>query len=464
MYAKEMLKSGSVNEEALAEKAFSHVVGKSIDDIRKLPIEELDLNPKLNDAWEAVHQAMQPSAINYQLENTPLLSEHFRPDYKDKEGLFTRLANCIHEHPVAAGIALTCITFGATAAAFGAHYCSTNQASSQHPEDGGQPVFDYATQKGITSEVVKHLSPLDADGVMDGDEKAFVDYLSTVTPSLQYKVVEDFLAEGTISHNEGHHVCFLESLPQAEQEQIIKDGNSANLDIDGDGMDSYFEHFVNKTPYNVYNGRYALVLETTPGRGAGDTLASFLVDEQKFEPGNVIKLCGNNATKDNFIQAIEEVSQKATENDMVYISFDGHGGRGAFCFNDGEGNNQGISRDNGLLWTEINDYLEPLNKAGKMLITTFSCAGDAPVSALSGPRRVVSDIPQYWVNNSAGLYEKVDKTPEAKLFDLDGNGYVSINELFKTSNKYSVDPDQFSIADKSGIAPDLYLGDFEVDA
>jgi hypothetical protein len=334
-------------------------------------------------------------------------------------------------------------------------------------------VSNYAAQRGISREVIKMLSPLDADRAMDDNEKVFVDYLSSVCPRVDYlsaeiphlqqKVIDAFMADGAISRNEVYQMHFLCSLPKADEEQIINAGNVANADIDGDGMINYFEHCIAKTPYNVYNGRYAIILTTDPNSTAGDILEKFLINEQKFETRKIVKLVGNDGTKVNFLQAISDVSHRATENDLVYISFDGHGNREGFAFNDGNGDiNSGYNPS--MTFTEIDKEIDNI-KAGKLLITTSSCAGDAPVSIISGPKRVVADVGQYWVTNTAGMYQTLGASPGAKLFDLDGNGYVSFDEIFKIFSKYQTEgsPEWYAkMSDSDGIAPSLYLGDYRV--
>lgn len=378
--------------------------------------------------------------------------ERLKPNFYDK---FSRAVST--HKTLIGGVVASTIALGAA--------ISVGTKLASHPaESQPTPARDYAHSLGMSDTVAEMVGhAFDADHKMSDYEKSFIDRLSHFESQYQEKIAGSFLSDGVLTDSEYKQVQFLGSIPKADQVKEFDSGAFANPDQDGDGMSSYFEFNINHTPYDHYNGRYAIILRTDPNASSGSTLASYLIDQQGFEPENVIKLLGNNGTKDNFTQAISEISHKANADDLVYIAFDGHGGTGAFCFNDGKGNIQAMSRDNGLLWTEIKDLLEPL-KAGKMLITTYSCGGADSIEPLSGPNRVVADMPQLWVVNSSGVYEPVDKSPEAKLFDLDGNGYVSFAEIYKIFCEYQTGarPDLVKMSDESGIAPDLYLGDFQV--
>ncbi|MEM2098308.1 MAG: hypothetical protein QXU99_00970 [Candidatus Bathyarchaeia archaeon] len=77
--AREMINKGSYNENRLVEKAFERVSGRSVEELKRLSVEEFDLDSKLNDGWQAVHEALDAlkGGTIYGPE-IPLLSGHFR--------------------------------------------------------------------------------------------------------------------------------------------------------------------------------------------------------------------------------------------------------------------------------------------------------------------------------------------------------------------------------------------------
>jgi hypothetical protein len=76
----------------------------------------------------------------------------------------------------------------------------------------------------------------------------------------------------------------------------------AYIDSDGDNMSDAFEQTISHTDPHVHNARYALLVDAnTP---AMDIMQSFLINEQKFLPENVIKLTGNNVTYENIKEAV----------------------------------------------------------------------------------------------------------------------------------------------------------------
>jgi hypothetical protein len=200
------------------------------------------------------------------------------------------------------------------------------------------PAQDYAKLKGISHNV----STLNQTWAEDNGvrEKAIIDYASQLNSTYQETFLDSLLSSNDTS-NQFHQVQFLSSFTLDKQLQIIDAGKTGNFDFDGDSMNNYFEKCIAQTPYDAYNGRYAIIIDTWTLNytSSGEKLASFLVNQEQFEPNKVIELVGNDATKANFIQAVSNISLRAGVNDIVYISLDGHSGEIHFLFNNGKGTN-----------------------------------------------------------------------------------------------------------------------------
>lgn len=319
----------------------------------------------------------------------------------------------------------------------------------------------YARQKGITDAAVQKIHSCDTDRFLGVEEKAIIDYASKLDNASQIKVIDSFLSDGVISPEEMQQLHFLGSIPQAEQIQIIQSGNVNNSDPESDKMSSNFEQNVAHTPYNVHNGRYAILIEPDKdGRQMSD-MQKFLVNEQKFQPQNVILLEYTNATIENFKKAVSELSCKVSENDIVLVGMNGEGINGSFCFNDGKGNFVGGSKP--MSYKDIDSALDSI-KPMKMLVTVSACQAETAIEPLkeAPSPRVVAHIEPNWLYRISKNYLALDRGPPRKLFDLDENGYVSIDETIKVATEYQTGAPSVDVADLGNIAPDFYLGEFKV--
>jgi hypothetical protein len=347
---------------------------------------------------------------------------------------------------------------------------------------------DYAIQKGIPNDL--KMDTLDQTWFADNGtkERAIIDYASQLDTIRQEIFLNAVLvANDTIAMY--HQVQFLISLPIDEQQKIIDVGNSANFDLNGDGMNNYFEHNVASLSYaDQPTERWSLIVNTfnvsTDIRNgkevesfSGIKLANFLINEEHFKPDHVTNLEYTNATSTNFNKAIDNLSIKVGPNDIVFISLFGHGNEGLFGFNDGQGENQEYTGENNLLY--YTDFAHQLDKlhAGKILVIIKACNAASAVSILvGGANRVVADLDDFYVRAisayclpSLDYHAPITVNGKGNTYvneDLDGNGYVSVGEILNfrntclvgwTENYYNA-----TISDKSDIASNFYLGDFNI--
>lgn len=284
-------------------------------------------------------------------------------------------------------------------------------------------------------------------------------YLSLKSPFR--KLVEGFLSDGKLISQETKQIDFLKQFPVEAGIQCIQNGTYINTDWDGDGMNNYFEQNIAHLPYSVHNGRYALLVGTQRGGGGMNIMESFLINEQKFLPQDIINLSYENATVENFVKACSDLSHNANENDVIFVCFSGQGAADYFGFNDGKGNNQ--SSEAVMNYTDIDSYLDSIEPM-KMLITVAAGYSHSAIKPLEkGPSpRVVVDIEPGWLNSVSRNYFSIDSPFPPDVWDIDQNGYVSVDEVIKTATCQTSAPSAVNAADIDNMAPYFYLGDFEV--
>lgn len=335
-------------------------------------------------------------------------------------------------------------------------------ASGFGPRPADGPGHEYVESSNIATDLKPiAAAAIDVDGVMTPDEQAFVDSVASMDDASQHAVVNALVADGEINHDEANQTMFLADLPLSERSDVISKGNVSNFDIDNDNQNNKFERLVNKTPYNVYNGRYAINLDTNEQTINSDGLAqSDFLAQEKFDPSNIIKLTYKEATKDNFVKAVSDLSAKMSNNDIIYITLSGHGNIDHFAFNDGKGNNRNVENSNIMTYTDMDRVLDTVRE-GKMILTLGACNSEAALKVIEDgnvPRVVLGDC-GYWFSD---LKEGGNKGMglEPSIYDLDKNRHVSVKEVLETAEKYSEEDGVFS--DRGNISSGLYLGDIEV--
>jgi hypothetical protein len=318
----------------------------------------------------------------------------------------------------------------------------------------------YSEYNNIIPKNASEFSKIKDDLIVYALSPELYSKVKDVTPenkTIQKAIVNGFLSDRTISPDEKDQIKFLTSFPKEELLKLIENGSFVNTDMDGDGMNNYFEKEIAGLPWNVYNGRYALILYTG---SATDILShaglrKFLIEDMKFSPQNVVYLQGSNATFENFKNAILQWENKINKSDIVYISLFGHGNLGIFQFGDKK-----IVR-----YEEIDKYIDKL-KPMKMLVVINACFDETAIEPLKeglSPRIVFNQDDIYFTQISRrfprGFY-----APEPEAFDLDGNGYASLAEIFKVIDDIMVKygGDRPIVSDPYNLAPTFYLGDLKV--
>ncbi len=368
--AKNMIDRGTYNEIALLKESLAEVLGRKLKDVFKLPIEELDLDPKLGDCWEAVNQAaaiIKGGPAFHQGIVTVPLSLYLHPNLGERGGIVRALDFAKKHKRLIGGLAVGAFI----AAAFAGVGIKTNGFGFISP--GYHEAEEYAVHQGVQhDDAVKIGHAMDSDKVFSAQEKEFVDGLVSYDSHHQHVIVDGLLSDGEMSSDDYHQMHFFHSIPQADAVSFIDSGNVANFNPDGDGMSSDFEQNINHTSPFAYDGRYAIVLDTNKEAFLhdGNVQYEFLTKSENFDPSHIIKLNYTDATKENFEKAVSEMAGKVGDNDMLYVMINSHGGVGRFCFNNGTGVNN--APEYSVSYKQIDSLLDKVDH-GKGVVSVGAC-------------------------------------------------------------------------------------------
>jgi len=286
--------------------------------------------------------------------------------------------------------------------------------------------------------------------------------IKDVTPenkTIQKAIVNGFLSDQILTLDEKDQIKFLTSFPKEELLKLIENGSFVNTDMDSDGMCNYFEKEIAGLPWNVYNGRYILLLETIEEALLWLRMErEFFITHYKCLPQNVVMLIGSNATFTNFAKTISDWEHKVTKDDIIFISIVGHGHVGIFQFS-----------DRIVKYEEINEHLNKLQPM-KFLINIGACYAESALPILKNgpsPRAIVTPLTMSYFTQlvPTPLLGRVDYAPEPEGFDLDKNGYVSVAEIIDVQNyiyKTKHYGNNASVEDPYNLLPNFYLGDLRV--
>jgi hypothetical protein len=316
------------------------------------------------------------------------------------------------------------------------------------------PTREYALQLGIPDN--SNFRHLDSSWNSNNGtkEKVILDFAAKLNASYQETFLNSLLSLNN-TNDEYNQVLFLSVFPLNEQLNCIVNGSASDVDWDKDNMNNRFEQ-VSQMPWDVYNGRYALIVYTEPTNG--DYLANFLVNNENFNQSNVIKLNFKDATFDNFNREVAKLSEKVGTNDIVLITLNGHGNNDIFGFNDGKGNAQGP--DGSVNYSEIAQKIEPLN-AWKTLIINSACYSETGVDILGNGKNVVAaNLEPHCIFELNVPKEQASRSAYPANVDSNGDGFPSISEIINFANEkqgYAV-----IVSDRDNIVQNFYLGDFSV--
>ncbi len=269
--------------------------------------------------------------------------------------------------------------------------------------------------------------------------------------------------------------------PPTEPEESLPSPD-LSLDTDGDGFSDWFEiNIANYDPL-IPNDRYVIIfdwLDTNPSGGRiPQSQADFFTQKGKIPSENIILLITEeDATRSGLKNAIEEVAQKADENDIVLVRINSHGYTIQELATPASQTKWASSEE---AYATIDEWLDEI-RAKVVIVTISACEADQALPATEkGPYpRIV------YINATRAFFDALGVVPDfftmadirpPEIFsppDIefgDGNGYVSLKEV-ETFLKYcpmpplsSGQPDinngRILFSDPSNLASQIYLTDY----
>ncbi|PVX25225.1 MAG: hypothetical protein CW691_05225 [Candidatus Bathyarchaeum sp.] len=308
----------------------------------------------------------------------------------------------------------------------------------------------------------------------DASRILFDEYVQTFSEILQYEF-DVFLDDGVISQDEVNQINFLKQFTQTEQIEFIHSGKHSDFDWDKDNMNNYFEKTIADLPYDVYNGRYAIIIDTDENTVAGDSAYYFLTDEQKFDSKKVVKLTYKKATIDDFQRAVTEFSSSIEKNSFFYLMFESHGSTTGVWFNDGTGYDTNATCY--VHYDELGEILDQIH-AKTTAITLYCCGQAGSINSLkitSSPYVLVT-MPLAYVYGTSDVYDnpytRTYSYIASKDYDFNGNGFVSLGESYgalrySMTPFWNVNPPEEEakygfFESEGGLTSKVYFGDFSV--
>lgn len=194
------------------------------------------------------------------------------------------------------------------------------------------------------------------------------------------------------------------------------------LDSDGDGMNDWFEENIAKYDPNIPNDRYIILYSRYDDPVNFPEMADietnnahrFFTERGKVPSENIIILKREGATTESMRDAVDQVAKKSDENDIVFLSLNGHGGGGSIT--------------GSLRYTKLDEWLDKV-KAKVVIVKIMACGCEEALPILKdGP------CPRIVFVQSAGEFIGMLGADPGYAFAADtkyGNSddYVSLKEI-----------------------------------
>lgn len=340
------------------------------------------------------------------------------------------------------------------------------------------PATIHALKLGKSKEEIERIEPLGEDGSLSEWEKHIVEHLKSlpqsyvdwarretgITQREEYlinhvenlpkffisKVTKEKVDEyETVSYGEWMQMQFLmnfeKNFIEDKSKEWIKDP-----DLDNDGFTNEFERRISNTDFLVNNDRFALLVcaenvnplfeeklrkvenfivpNSTQTNIKRDSKPKFY---SGFDEKNTIGLYRENATFQNFQEAMEELSNKSDMNDLIIFIFAGHSSRKQFFFS-----------DRGASYSKIGEELAKIRSKIQIVILG-SCYSSSAISNLESENRILITGKESDSSGTGGLlsYPIFRAIGEAKS-DIDKNNYCSFYEAFIRASK-SILPESY---------------------
>lgn len=284
--------------------------------------------------------------------------------------------------------------------------------------------------------------------------------------------------------------------PTPSPTQTVTPKPNEELDTDNDGYSDRFEKDITKTDPSNPNDRYAILVgvydsevQATTEPSSMNLIVNQIYDlftnKLDWKKENIIKLLYEEATFSNFQKAIDQVVEKADENDLVYIALTGHGVSESFRF----------QQPPSIGYSKVDRELDKINSR-VLIVDIGACQSGGAIKYMKDgpcPRIVITsstenettgratsgDIARALGQGEWGQYFAAVADGELVVpsgYDVGGrrlgnqDGYVSLKEAFEEAMFWShgkIDkpsyPEQSpQIYDPNEMASEIFLGEYKL--
>ena len=321
------------------------------------------------------------------------------------------------------------------------------------------PATNYAKEKISSAIILEDLRFLDSDLTLDESETVFIDFLADFEQEQQYVIIQSFLVDGVISSEEMFQVQFLNTFTKDERVQLIENGFFYNFNWDGDSWSNYFEQSISKTPYDVKNDIYVIMM-TMAGVEYPPVKEMFdILDGMKIPDGNIYDLTLEKNNAMDFEAAAKSLTERSDENDIVLFIINGEGSPGNFAFRDKTGMSS-------IRYTWFNELIDNIVSKNKVIIIDACYSGSAIRYFESYDKLILTCSADDQKGTFGTTYDFL-KAFSNNLADVDKNGYISIGEAADYAKEIGTfespgSPQFPQLSDLGNIGSYSYLAEFRL--
>jgi len=293
----------------------------------------------------------------------------------------------------------------------------------------------------------------------------FIDYLVKLNTSSATHLAQSLLEDNILSTAENNQIKFLSSL-----DYIPSKDKLVNKNWDYDGFSNRFEQlFPELYDVKIPNDRF-VILVGSYWNSNNPNYSKYMYNFQynffnkilKIPSENIINLVNQNATFENFINACNNISKKADNNDFIYLIFEAKASYQGITFHKGE-------LLEGRTYTEIDSQINKINSKVKYIQVGTCYAGLAIdfMKKESSKRIIITEVSREELSGSFLGSLTFYPTILTKKADTDKNNFVSCKEtysfssyIFETKYNNNYHP---QLSDLSNISEKFYLGEIKAD-
>jgi len=311
------------------------------------------------------------------------------------------------------------------------------------------PAVIYAIEQNLPRDLIKRLEPLGEDGYLAEWEKNIIEnfsklplnyvnwilekaikkygladwerYIVDHVNDLPYCFVEKIVTDGKIDYEEWMQARFLERFSEEDLEG--KDADWINdPDLDDDGFTNEFEVNFSFTDPFICNDRYIILAyskDLSSYLKANINAVKEFLASRSYYKMNIYELCDENVTYQDFRKAIDDISSKSDENDMLFFFFVGHGERNRIFFSDRDVDYEGIGRELARVKSKV------------QICIIDACYSGSAIEHLESENRIIITSCRGDEKSYEGMFfHSFFSVMQNRSYDKNGDGYCSVLESF----------------------------------